>query len=297
MLSVCIPIYNQDVTSLVKELHQQASILSVDAEILMLDDASEESFRIINRPLAELPLTRYEELKMNIGRSRIRNTLAQKAKFPLLLFLDCDIAVGRTDFLKRYLEAGKDGSIVCGGHHYQPDPPPRPHLLHWLFGTKRETRSAACRQQHPHHAFMTASFLIPASILYQLPFNEELHGYGHEDTLYGFQLMQGHIPVKHIDNPVIHNGLETAEEFLEKTKTSLKNLVRVYELTSHNRAFRDMVRVLKTCETIKKLRARQVFMFFYSMVNRPLYRSLTGPHPRLWMLDIYKLGNICQKRT
>lgn len=296
MLSVCIPIYNQDVTSLVKELHHQASELDTDAEILMLDDASAESFRIKNRPLIDLPLARYEEMKMNMGRSRIRNTLAQKAKFPLLLFLDCDISIIRSDFLKRYLEAGKDGSIVCGGHRYLADPPPWPHLLHWLFGSKRETRTAARRQQNPYHAFMTASFLIPASIMYQMPFNEELKGYGHEDTLYGFQLMQQYIPVKHIDNPVIHNGLETADIFLEKTKTSLENLLKVYELTRHNKAFRDMVRVLKTCETLKKLKVRLAFMLFYRMMNRPLYRSLTGPHPKLWMLDIYKLGTICQKQ-
>jgi len=295
MLSVCIPIYNQDVGELTHALHRQAEALGVEAEILLLDDASEERFRLINRQLSALPLVRYEELNKNSGRSRIRNTLALKARYPLLLYLDCDITIPRKDFLRSYLEAGRDGSVVCGGHAYQAEQPAWPYLLHWLSGSHRETKDAAIRQFQPYHSFMTASFLVPASLLFELPFNEELNGYGHEDTLYGFQLKKRNIHVKHIDNPVIHRGLEPADVFLEKTRDSLANLIKIYELTGYDVDFLDMVRVLKTCEQIKRQRLRPLLALFHSLAGHCLARRLAGRHPRLWMLDLYKLGIICKK--
>lgn len=296
MLSVCIPIFNQDVSELIQKLHIQAMHLGTEAEILLIDDASEEAIREKNRKLSDLPLVRYEELEENIGRSRIRNTLSKKARHPLLLFLDCDVTPVHSDFLKRYLEAGKDGSVVCGGHLYQEMTPKQPYLLHWLAGSTREARDATTRQANPHNSFMTASFLLPAATIYELPFNEEINGYGHEDTLYGFQLKQRHIPVKHIDNPVMHNGLEQSAEFLEKTKHAMSNLRRVYELTGSHKDFRDMVKVLKACENIRKWRLHALLGLFCRLSEKHVYRHLCGKSPRLWMLDIYKLSHICHNR-
>ena len=296
MLSVCIPIFNQDVSELTQVLHNQAMHLGIEAEILLLDDASREAIREENRKLASLPLVRYEELEENIGRSRIRNNLSKKARYPLLLFLDCDVAPVHNDFLKRYLEAGKDGSVVCGGHLYQDKTPEQPFLLHWLAGSVREARDATTRQMHPYSSFMTASFLLPAATIYELPFNEEINGYGHEDTLYGFQLKLKQIPVKHIDNPVMHNGLEQTDVFLEKTRHAMANLRRVYELTDSHKDFRNMVKVLKTCENITKWRLNGLLRLLYGLSKKQIYRHLCGNSPRLWMLDIYKLCHICHNR-
>ena len=293
MLSICIPIYNQVVSELTHDLHRQAETLGVEAEILLLDDASDEKYRKANRSLSELPLVRYVELNRNTGRSRIRNSLAQMARYPLLLYIDCDMAMVRHDYLQGYLEAAKDGSIVCGGHVYQEQRPEPPFLLHWYAGSIRETKDWHTRQINPCHSFMTANFLVPATIIYQLPFNEELNGYGHEDTLYGFQLKKRGFAVKHIDNPVAHTGLETSEIFLKKTADSLNNLFRVYALTGFDKEFREMVRVLKTYETIKKMKLCPLFAFLHGMVGQFIVRHLKGRKPRLWMFDLYKLGIIC----
>jgi glycosyltransferase involved in cell wall biosynthesis len=294
MLSICIPVFNLQVSQLVHELHNQGQRMEVPFEILIIDDASEESLRKENRSLGELQFVRYEELTQNIGRSKIRNLLAVKAKFPLLLFLDCDAEIISKDFLKRYLDSGKDGSVVCGGHVYQTERPPHPYTLHWLAGSKREVAPAIKRQQNPHQSFMTGSFLVPSSLLYQLPFNEELYGYGHEDTLYGYQLMKRGIAIKHIDNPILHNGLDTATEFLNKTRQSLLNLRIISEFTKNDPEFIDMVSVLKVCQLFKRYKMHKLFAIMFIPIEKTLAKRLTGKRPSLWVLDLYKLGTICQ---
>ncbi len=141
---------------------------------------------------------------------------------------------------------------------------------------------------------MTASFLVPSSLLYQLPFNEELAGYGHEDTLYGYQLMKQGTPVKHIDNPVIHKGLEPGDLFLRKTRQSLVNLNTICKLTKNDPEFIKMVRILKWCHTLKRYKTGRIFTLLFRPIKKFLEQQLTGKHPHLWMLDIYKLGTICQ---
>ncbi|WP_435525706.1 hypothetical protein [Chryseobacterium indoltheticum] len=43
-ISVCIPVYNFDVRELVYDLKKEIENQNIDAEIILIDDASEESF-------------------------------------------------------------------------------------------------------------------------------------------------------------------------------------------------------------------------------------------------------------
>ena len=54
MISILIPIYNQDVTKLINELADQASRAKVAFEILAFDDASKEKYKLINRKVNHL---------------------------------------------------------------------------------------------------------------------------------------------------------------------------------------------------------------------------------------------------
>ena len=49
MLSILIPIYNFDITQLVKDLHEQAKSLEKSFEIILIDDASDETYTKINK--------------------------------------------------------------------------------------------------------------------------------------------------------------------------------------------------------------------------------------------------------
>ena len=89
-LSVCIPVYNQDVTGLVYSLLEQikSSALGQLVNIIIIDDHSEESFYSLNRVLSKE--VTYKYLDKNIGRSKIRNKFLKYSESDYLLFIDCD---------------------------------------------------------------------------------------------------------------------------------------------------------------------------------------------------------------
>src|ERR1044071_5613337 len=108
MLSILIPVYNFDVTGLAASL--QASETNIPFEIICLDDGSAPMFKAINKKIAGLENIIYEELPQNIGRSKIRNLLAERAKYEYLLFLDCDSTAVSGRFLSSYVSNVKSGT-------------------------------------------------------------------------------------------------------------------------------------------------------------------------------------------
>ena len=76
MLSILLPVYNFDVRKLVKQLHEQGNMLEIPFEIICTDDGSEEEFKNLNSELEKLYSVSYQELKNNLGRSKIRNYLS-----------------------------------------------------------------------------------------------------------------------------------------------------------------------------------------------------------------------------
>ena len=150
MLSILIPVYNWDVREFVSALRQQAIHAAIVYEIRCLDDCSEQRYQLQNREIAKWSGVVYEELPRNIGRSAIRNQLGQAATFPFLLFIDCDSGIIRSDYLATYLRYLDPKTILVGGTAYSPIPPKDPtQYLRWRYGTSRESRPVAIRQQHP----------------------------------------------------------------------------------------------------------------------------------------------------
>ena len=160
-LSVCIPIYNFDVTTLVKNLHQQLIASKIDFEILLMDDGSKAKFQTINNSLRQLAKCVYIPLTQNVGRAAIRNQLAAFAKYPYLLFMDCD-AKAPDDFIQKYIqEINKETEVIVGGRSYQRTPPKNSkQQLRWQFGFNREVFSAEERNWKPYSSFLTCNFLV-----------------------------------------------------------------------------------------------------------------------------------------
>ncbi len=189
MLSICIPIFNFDVRLLVLELIRQCEASGSRWEILCFDDGSIIGYEEKNRLLSKNPGVVYQKMPQNLGRSAIRNTLGKAAKHDYLLFMDCDSAVVRPDFVQKYLEHAVPGRVVYGGRCYLPEPPVDPRLFfHWKYGIEREQTTVQQRQTAPWHGFMTNNFLIPKDLFLETGFDESLRQYGHEDTLFGLEL-------------------------------------------------------------------------------------------------------------
>ncbi len=294
MLSICIPVFNWDMTQLVHALHKQADRLNVPAEIVLLDDGSRPLIKEANRPLADLPLVKYEELKKNVGRSRIRNLLFAKASYRYLLILDCDTMVMSHDYLNNYLSAAHNGIVVCGGRAYGPKPADTKQWLHWLVGSNREVNNAEHRQENPYHDFITGNFMIDREVFEKIRFHESLTGYGHEDTLFGYELFKRKIPVEHIDNPLVHLGLENTDEFLRKTTEGLRNLIKTFELVNHDPEYARMVKILRIYLRVKKFGLHKPLGKLSGVLEKPMEQHLKGAHPSLLIFDLYKLCMLCR---
>ena len=91
MLSILIPTYNYSILQLVQNIHQQCIVSSIVFEIICLDDHSNFDFQLENQKINELAHCFYFKNETNLGRTRTRQILAEKAKFNWVLFLDADV--------------------------------------------------------------------------------------------------------------------------------------------------------------------------------------------------------------
>ena len=293
MLSICIPVYNYDVGRLVHDLHLQAESAGYPFEILLMDDASDEKFRKINHAI-DLESVRYIQLNENIGRSKIRNRLTSVAKYPYLLFMDCDSAVASSSYIENYTRFFIPQTVCCGGRIYENKEPVDSTWLRWKYGVERECASAAERSRNPNTGFLSNNFLIDKELFEKVKFNEDLIGYGHEDTLFGLELSGQGITIQHIDNQLIHLGLENASNFLEKTENGIKNLYRIElllrekypESVAHSRLMRS-----KLC--LQKHHLAGLASKLFHLMRRPMKSYLLKGKPSLSIFDLYRLGLLC----
>lgn len=285
-LSVLIPVYQREVGELTRALLAQASAWPGPVEVLLFDDGSTEEIRQLNRPLPMLPGVRYHELTQNVGRAAIRNQLAAAAQHEWLLLLDNDSLLPDAQFLARYAAARHQAAVLIGGTAYEAAPPADPALrLRWHYGQAREARPAVVRQSVPYAQLTINNALIRADVFRRFPLDERLSGYGHEDTKFGAELAAAGVSVRHIDNPVIHDGLEPAAVFLAKSEQAVRNLAGVYR----DNGLGTDSRLLQTALRLRRLGAATPARLALDAVAPALRRQLLALRPNLRALDLLKL--------
>ena len=294
MLSICIPIYNFDVTSLVQSLHSEVETLGIVYEILLSDNASKDEFGKVNSLLSRLPNVSYIQHETNLGRSGNRNHLLRTAQYPFLLFMDCDSMVSKNDYIRDYLPHCVTESICLGGRVYFPEKPQdKNQMLHWKVGRRRESHPAQVRSRNPNNSFMSSNFLIDKNIFNTVQFDERLQEYGNEDTLFGIELKKKGITVTHIDNPLYHLGLEKAETFISKTEEAIGSYRKINLLYNNDPVFIDACKILRVEKRIKKWHLAKCCKYFFILTRKMMYRHLTGKNPNLFVFDLYKIGYLC----
>jgi glycosyltransferase involved in cell wall biosynthesis len=290
MISVCIPVYNFDVGYLLKVLSKQAK--EINGEIIVIDDFS-RVFEEKNRKVAEsLDNVRYYRLNENIGRAKIRNLFLKYAKFDYLLFLDCDSIVSSPHFLKKYAEfiEKEQPEVVCGGRVYGERPKSRKRMLRWLYGTSRETKPAHIRELTPNASFMTNNFLIRRDILEKVKFNEDLTKYGHEDTLFGFDLKRRGIKIYHIGNPVANGELEKNDDFVRKTEQAIENLIYIVKYIELSHSFAEDIPLIMDFKIIKEKGNLWLYKLLFFIFRFPLKLFLKTGYASMKLFDFYRLG-------
>ncbi|MBP6662659.1 MAG: glycosyltransferase family 2 protein, partial [Paludibacter sp.] len=164
MLSILIPTYNYNITHLVTDLHQQAMETYVDFEIIVVEDGSTLSIEE-NKTVADFEFCRYIILDKNIGRSAVRNKLADEARYNHLLFIDGDAEVCSEYFMAKYVSFCREECVVMGGTTYDSNEHDPRYCLRLKYGREREAKSAIERsKKSTYHNFSTFNFLISTSL-------------------------------------------------------------------------------------------------------------------------------------
>ncbi len=295
MLSVLIPIYNYNVHPLVSELQAQLIDSQIDYEIILADDASsDESMRHHNAQLTKLDNIKLIQLEKNVGRSKIRNMLADAAQYPTLLLMDCDARVKRRDYIANYLrfmeakQLENVNFVVLGGLSYRTDEE-KSDTLRYKYGIKREIRPASERERQPYRAFTPFNMLISKSVFQTCRFDESLRHYGYEDTFFGIELEQAGIPVFHIDNELYHDGIDTNTEFLNKVAAGVSNLVKLHDNNKLDENFKDKSPLMTMYEKLEKGFFGKLILSLLSKGHNWI-RNIALDSNSLFFLDLYKLS-------
>ncbi len=291
MISICIPIYNYDISRLLEALNLQVEKLTISCEIILIDDCSSEYYKRFNE--AVITKENYIELSKNVGRSKIRNLFLVHAKYEYLLFLDCDSLIIDESFLNNYIQAirkNPEFSVLCGGRVYQAEKPERNRLLRWLYGIKKESKPFDIRNMQPNKSFMTNNFLIKKSTFEQHPFDERITTYGHEDTLFGYELLKYNIAIQHIDNPILNGHLETNDEFLDKTVNAVKNLNHILLYVNYDSRFIDSIALLKYYAKLEEKKMIPLIRVLSFLFSSSIEKLLSNGCVNLKLFNFYKLG-------
>lgn len=291
MISVLIPIFNYNTTTLVASIHQQLELLPINYEIICICDAS-TNFLSENESINCYSNTQLVSLKNNIGRSKIRNLLVEKSNYNWLLFIDADVFPESKLFIKTYLDLIKkyNTQVYCGGLIYKQEKPKREKVLRWVYGKKREEISVKRRKERPYQFVTGANILIHKTIFNSIKFNDIIVNYGYEDVVFIEDLKLNLIEVNHIKNPVFHLGIENNLSFLNKTKEGLENL---YFLNSKNILKGDNLKLLRTFRMLKRLRLTWFVVLFFNTFKKLLEYNFLSGKPSLLLFDIYKIGFFC----
>lgn len=285
-LSILIPTFNQDCTQLVHDLLEQ---LPQDAEIIVADDGSTAiPIRDNNASIAQLPQCRYWQAKMNLGRAKIRNLLAEMAQGEWILFIDSDAQVKSKDYIASYLNQTDGNQVICGGTGNYETCPSQDKVLRYKYEIHAEQkRTLERRRKKPYAQFATFNFMIRRELFMQIQFCNDICDYGHEDTLFGLELKDRKIPILHIDNKLIHTGLESTPAYLRKIKTSLFTLSRLDEKVQQR------ITISAIALFIKKCHLQGFVTWLYTKTQHRIKNNLLSSNPSLLLFKLYKLGFYC----
>lgn len=294
MISILIPVYNYDCSELIRALHTQAEKLKQSKgenyEIIIGDDASSkghgvESVRSVCNELG----CKFISSEKNVGRAANRNNMAREAKGDYLLFIDCDALVVRGDFYEKYyIETQNKADVAVGGiEAVGTQPSPDVSLRFRYEQEAAKVRSLEFRKSNPYAHFSTFNVMIRRDVFMHFRFDESCVEYGYEDTIFGLRMKQNGYKITHIDNPLVHNGLDTNKEFVKKTEQSMRNLHRF------GRDVQNFSHVGSVALRIKRLNLEGILVTWHKLFGRIERANLTSGNPSLFVFKLYKLGYYC----
>lgn len=290
-LSVCIPVYNFDISELVIALVKEIQENNINAEIILIDDASDEGFiqktNALKRFVKEIVY-----LPKNIGRSKIRNLFLKYTEGNYLLFLDCDAKIINPHFLQNYIdEVSKhnDLEIVYGSFIVSNK---NAHTLRNCYSVEREMFKGDRSGDYSY--FKTVNFIIKREVFQKYPFDEALLNYGYEDYIFIQKLKHAKVKFVAINNPVEHYDDTPNVVFLNKTKEAIDTLYR-YSQDPANAYLLNESKLYMMALKFKKRGIKPLFLFIYKCFEKSIMENLRSDTPNIHYFDMFKLKLLLKK--
>ena len=292
MLSILIPTYNYDVSSLLKKIYQQVLVSGIEFEIIVYNDASSKYIKENKISIEKLKYASYFTSDKNIGRTASRQFLSDKAKNNWLLFLDADVIPKTNTFIKNYTDYfSSNYDAVFGGFAYDTTKAFKTGVLRWKYGKKFEEVDAKKRNITPYGLIISANFLIRKEVFNEINHKLNRKSYG-LDNYFVALLKQQKAKVLHINNETYHYGLEDNAAYVIKSEEAIDTLLWMKDkkqVTSHNN------KLLKTYSSIKAIKLNYFMAFLYRFFNKSIRENLLSNSPNIYLLQVYKLLFISHK--
>lgn len=285
MISILIPVYNFDCTALVGELRKSCLLARIDYEIIIGNDCStDQSVVEALTKLGELEHCRLVNEPQNIGRAFIVNKMSQLAAYPFLIIIDSDARVANDDFIEKYIKVAAEHDVVCGGIEVREEDMGASNQLRYRYEHSAATwRALDYRKHHPYEKFSTFNLLIRRSVFDSIRFDSRCYQYGYEDTILGIDLMRLGVEVVHINNPLIHTGIDSNSSFIKKTHQALQ------VLNGLDVFYQQHIRISRIAMKLQRMSLLWLIRLWHKIFGRMEY-GLLMTKPRVWIFSIYKLG-------
>jgi glycosyltransferase involved in cell wall biosynthesis len=281
VISILIPTYNYDIRQLVRVLHAEATGFSIAFEIVVREDASIH-FTSENLEIEDLANVVYLVNPINLGRSATRQLLAKEANYENLLFLDADVLPYKSDFIKKYLENLKT-QVICGGITYNGVQANANQQLRYIYGSNKEQQTAVQRSKR-NYIITAGNFRITKALF--LKINAKLENFYGDDLLLSQNLKNEKASVLQIDNPVQHLGLETSEQFLEK---SIEGVASIIALEKEDLLDTDFTKLQSVYVKLKRLFLIKPLFAYLTRRKAGMKANLLSQKPTLLYFDLYRL--------
>lgn len=293
LISILIPTYNYNCSLLVQQLKKEMANLSTSFEILIGDDASQPHF------VDALKALESEQCKLilsskNIGREANRLNLAHQANYNHLLFMDADVFPADKNFLKEWvnqIHLNKKYDVIFGGITYAEELPPKNQQLRWKYGHKYEKQSLENRRKNPYLSIVTGCLLIQKEVFIKhTSLAEAIYGL---DILLSYNLKNSEAIVKHIDLPVIHQGLEDNLSFIAKIEESWKLIVNLEEKGLITKDYRS---IQKHYQVYKQYKLAFILSLLFPLLE-PISIFMANKKASVFWLDVYRLCLFCYLKS
>ncbi|MEP5340495.1 MAG: glycosyltransferase family 2 protein [Algibacter sp.] len=290
MISILIPTYNYNAFPLASDIEKLIIKTTFKFEIICIDDGSKSALNIENKKINSLANGQFIASPTNVGLSINRNNLAKLAQYEFLLFIDSDSEIINDDFISNYIkEIVKNPDVIYGGRIH-PEHVESERKLRWKYGKRREDTHYSKRLKNKYKSVLFNNTVIKKTVFNKIRFNNSITQYGHEDTIFAYNLSLINANIKHIDNNIMHGDVDLNHVFFNKMHKSLENLNYIYTQKIINPNF---ITFLQVFIKLKKNKMHYLFSWIHKIFYPFFKTNLTSNNPSLNIFNLFRLSYFC----